>query len=165
MKWLTVVLSTITLLVLLSELIVETSDAISNKEIAAVVSLLPLNQNAEKLAIEADWLIDHAKIAAGKRAKAETKNNKNNKGVIKEAVPSYPTLNIAGVDYQLLGIFKSDNLPFILLKAKKESIKKIIQGNEISSGIILKEVSATKIILDRAGKSIEFKLFEPTKHA
>lgn len=164
MKWLTISLSILTLYYLVNSLVSEDGSIIEDKKLSTISTFSQPNKNTLKLAIEADWLIDHEKIAQEKKLK-QAQANKKADVVTQKPVKLYPTLTIAGVDYQLLGIFKSNNLPFILIKANKLAIKKVVQGAEVSPGITLQQVLANKITLFSAGNTIEFKLFEPSPHA
>jgi hypothetical protein len=163
MKWLSVIFSVITLYFLMSSLFIQENTMSEAKALAAVSTFTQPHKNMIKLAIEADWLIDHEKIAAQKKA-MDSNTKAKAQETAKKPAKLYPTLSIAGVDYQLLGIFKSDDLPFILIKANKLPIMKVVQGTEVSPGIVLQRVQANKITLNNSGNTIEFKLFEPITH-
>lgn len=164
MKWLSTIFSVLTLYFLITSLFSKDNGVSEDKALTIASTFTQPSKNAAKLAIEVDWLIDHEKLAAERKAKQKKVTKKTNK-TPKKPVKLYPTLSVAGIDYQLLGIFKGEKLPFILIKADKLPIKKVIQGSTLSPGVVLQEVLASKITLSNAGSIIEFKLFEPITRA
>jgi hypothetical protein len=138
----------------------DSNSKVQQQKVASIF-IAPEKQQ-EELLIEKEWL-----IAREKRAEREAllKQKKTNEVVVQTPQPNYAALTIDGIDYKLLGIFKRKKNAFILLKAPKNKIIKVIEGQELSPGILLKTVSATQIILTRADEVIEFKLFERNKNA
>jgi hypothetical protein len=157
MKWLSIIFSVLTLYVLVTSLFSKDNVMSEDKALTVASAFTQPSEHASKLAIEVDWLIDHEKLAEKRKAAQKKATKKTHRKPVK----IYPTLTVAGIDYQLLGIFKGESLPFILIKADKLPIKKVIQGSMLSPGVVLQEVLASKITLSNAGSTIEFKLFEP----
>lgn len=162
MNYIAAAFSLITLYLLMIDLFVS-DDLNSKKQQHKVAStFIEPEKQQKELLIEKEWL-----IAREKRAEREAllKQQKTSEEVVQKPQPNYAALTIDGIDYKLLGIFKRKTDAFILLKAPKNKTIKVIEGQELSPGILLKTVSATQIILTRADEVIEFKLFERNKNA
>lgn len=156
MKWLSVILSMLTLYLFGSDFFINNSQNKKTKPVMELAMFIPPKAAVDKLEIEKQWHgLKEQRIAA---AKAVLQPDLKAKPEIKAKV--LPTLTIAGIKYQLLGIFKTGDNPFILLKTKSEQLKQVPQGTEISPGVILTSVSSDKITLTTTEKTIEFKLFE-----
>lgn len=78
--------------------------------------------------------------------------------------PPYPTLTIGEKNYQLLGIFKKGNQPFVLLKAVDSELIELTEGSTLSEGVVLQTITASAITLSQGDKLIKFKLFERSDH-
>jgi len=166
MNWLSLLFSILTLYWLATDLFTSQSNVDKVKENKSVSAFITPALLEEDIEIEKQWLKareerekrEAAELAAKQKADAEA----NKKQPIP---PAYPTLKIGGIDYRLMGIFKSDSTPFILLKAPENSVVKVKLGEEIGKGIVLEQISANKITLKQESEIIEFKLFERNKNA
>jgi len=156
MKWLSLILSILTFYLFCSDFLIKDSQLKQNKNLTKLSKFTPPETAVDKLEIEKKWHgLKEQRVAA---ANASLQPKLKVKPTVKAKV--LPTLTIAGIKYQLLGIFKKNNKPFILLKTKNEKLKQVSQGTEISPGVILTSVSSDKITLTTTEKTIEFKLFE-----
>ncbi len=164
MRGLAIILSVLVLIYLTAGLFDSDAEVIAAKGLSPVSVFSPLAKNPSLLSIESAWL-----IKPGKRGGSSS--NKKSKPLLPAKPPAKPEeknvriLNIAGVDYQLLGIFKRDKRPFVLLKSAKSPVKKVTQGDEVITGVVLSHVSSDRIILTQSGKETIFKLFELTKNS
>lgn len=164
MNYLAIGFSIITLYWLVADFLVFDATQKNNLEDQKIKAFVAPKEPLNELVIEKEWI--RARLERDeKEAKERIAQNNKQKPTKAKAKPTYPTLTVGGIDYRLMGIFKSKESTFILLKAPKNKVIKVIEGHEISPGIVLKKVSATKIILTRADETIEFKLFERNKNA
>lgn len=120
------------------------------------ISMLDKNQ----LEIEKEWLALQALSDLEKQKKILAKQPESNSNA--------KSLTIGGNDYNLLGIFIAQSESFILISPKlidektnqKANMMKILQGQEITAGITLGELTSDKITLKSTEGTFEFKLFE-----
>lgn len=164
MKFLSVVFSIITLLYMSNDLFSSATLSGKEKTYKDIVAFTAPQLYENKLEIEEDWIEKKIKPVPNKLS-IDKKNSALKNKEEKPKDDAYPLLKIGGENYQLLGIFLNDDIPFILLKAKSSLVKKVVEGKEISSGIFLKKILANKITLSHSGEIIEFKLFERNNHA
>ena len=152
MKWLAAILSVFTVLSLFRA--IEQNDTIS----ASITSMLKVPEsinpieNQRELNAEKQWLayINEPKKLEEKAPEIEKETKK----------PVFPTLTIDNVDYQLLGIFKQNQRPFILLKGSATELVKLQEGDEFSSGVLLQKITPDAVIIAKGDETIKFKLFE-----
>lgn len=156
MKWLAAFFSLVTLLVLFNSLPQSNVINSESKNEFSAPSKIMLLKKIPELKAEKDWL-----AYTKEPEKAEEPTPKV------EPVPQkspYPTLTIGDKNYQLLGIFKQQQQPFILVKGAKTDLVKLKEGDEFSEGITLQKITASAIIILQGEKTIKFKLFERSDH-
>ena len=163
------VISFITLILLASEFF-ESGSQLSkaNRDNVSQRLVEPITIANELLIVEKEWLALQAQADLDKANKLLAKQNKN------EVDNNDNTLlKIGEGQYQLLGIFVNQDNPFILVKevnktaAKKQqkktspsSVVKVLLGEELSTGIVLTELTSDRIKLQGKDEIFEFKLFE-----
>jgi len=108
------------------------------------------------LPVEKEWLA-YLQEQEEEKPIPEVQNEKNHK-------PPYPTITIGEKNYQLLGIFKKDKHPFVLLKAVNSELIELQEGATLSEGVVLKSITASAITLSQGDELIKFKLFERSDH-
>ncbi|TMO04188.1 hypothetical protein [Pseudoalteromonas sp. S558] len=156
MKWLAAFFSLITVLMLFNSL--PQSNVInseSKNEFSAPSKIMPLKKVPE-LKAEKDWL---AYTKQPEKAEVPTP-----KVELKPKKPPYPTLTIGDKNYQLLGIFKQNQQPFILVKGANTDLVKLKEGDEFSEGITLQKITTSAVIILQGETTIKFKLFERSDH-
>jgi hypothetical protein len=119
-------------------------------------SINPVKEQ-EILPVEKEWLAYLQEQEEEKPAPEAAKNNKVDK-------PPYPTITIGEKNYQLLGIFKKDKHPFVLLKAVNSELIELQEGAALSEGVVLQAITASAITLSQGDELIKFKLFERSDH-
>lgn len=152
MKYLAVFFSLITVLSLFSSLATNnTINANAEKQFNVPAKINPIAE-LPQLNAEKDWLayINEPEVVVPK-AEPEKK-------------PPFPALTIGDKNYQLLGIFKQNQQPFILVKGADTDLVKLQEGDEFSDGITLQKITPSAIIILHGKKTIEFKLFERSDH-
>lgn len=155
MKWLSIIFSLITVMSLLNS-INENDEIISSASNALRVpeSINPIMELPE-LEVEKDWLAYLKEpVEAPKTEKVE------NEVKPKPIKSPFPTLMIGDQSYQLLGIFKQNKTPFILLKGANTDLVKLQKGDELSEGVSLLDITSSAITISQGAKTINFKLFE-----
>jgi len=123
------------------------------------------------LAIEKHWLDLQKQAELARTEKLAAKNNNGEPKIDKTKL-----LTVGDNSYQLLGIFVSENTPFILVKPLEPSntkqagnssssgIIKLLKGQELTPGIVLTQLTSNKIVLQGENETFEFKLFERSNH-
>lgn len=150
MKYLAAFFSLVTVLVLFSAL--PTNSALNTnteKQFSVPNKINPIVDKHE-LKVEKDWL---AYLNEAEQPKVVTPK-------IEPTPPLFPALTIGDKNYQLLGIFKQHQQPFILVKGVGTDLVKLQEGDEFSKGIILQKITPSAIIILQGDKTINFKLFE-----
>jgi hypothetical protein len=74
------------------------------------------------------------------------------------------TLMVGGNNYELLGIFQSENSLFVLLKNENKDMLKLKLGDELLGEFTLTEISSNTIVFVNNNERLEYKLFEQNKH-
>jgi len=165
MKIIALILSTLTMSYLTVDYFIEQQSANQKIQSDVVVkSVIPMSIAKEQLAVEKSWFklkLDRAKPVAPAVVKKPKKNDKKD------------ILALGNDKYFLYGIFNAQSeksKAFILVKSlesnssestsEKTGLLKVMQGTELSAGIILKSVTTNTISFLRNGELIEFKLFE-----
>lgn len=156
MKWLAAFFSLITVLMLFNSL--PQSNVINSEpknEFTTPSKIMPLKKIPE-LKAENDWLAytKEPKKAEVSIPKVEPKPQK----------PPYPTLTIGDKNYQLLGIFKQNQQPFILVKGANTDLVKLKEGDAFSKGVTLEKITPSAVLILQGEKTIKFKLFERSDH-
>lgn len=108
------------------------------------------------LPVEKEWLA-YLNEPEVKKPKSEKKPDKTKKS-------PYPTLSVGGKNYQLLGIFKNDKQPFVLLKAPNSELIELKEGATLTEGVTLQTIAASAITLMQGDELMKFKLFERSDH-
>jgi len=152
MKWLAAILSVLTVLGLFSS--PDESDPLSSNTASILEvpkSINPIKEQPQ-LNAEKQWLayINEPKEPEVKAPEVKEDTKKS----------AFPTLTIDNVDYQLLGIFKQNQLPFILLKGAATELVKLQEGDELSKGVVLQTIAPDAVIIAKGDETIKFKLFE-----
>ena len=156
MKWLAAFFSLVTLLVLFNSL--PQSNVINsgaNNEFSVPSKIMLLKKTPE-LKAEKDWL-------AYKKEPEKAEEPTPQVEPMPQKSP-YPTLTIGDKNYQLLGIFKQQQQPFILVKGAKTDLVKLKEGDEFSEGVMLQKITPSAVIILQDEKTIKFKLFERSDH-
>ena len=157
MKYLTAILSLITVSILFNSLVVK--NAINTDSVKTFNVPKKINPVAESVQLksEKDWL---AYVNEQKKIELPTEK----KIELEEKSSFFPTLKIGDENYQLLGIFKQNKQPFILLKGINTDLVKLQEGDELSKSITLKKITSSAIIILHGEETIKFKLFERSDH-
>lgn len=156
MKWFIAFLCMLTVFVLFDEVYVDeqtSSDKDTNYDVPKNINPIVAQ---ELLPVEKEWLEEFQEKQDVKKEATEQPQKK------KESL--LPTLNVGDKNYQLLGIFKQNKQPFILLKAADTELLELKEGDELSPDVVLKKISASYITLLKGEETIEFKLFERSDH-
>ncbi|MDP4985450.1 hypothetical protein [Pseudoalteromonas tunicata] len=152
MKWLAAILSVFTILSLFSAIKQNATIDVSSTSILKVPESITPIKSQPDLNAEKKWL---AYINEPKKLEEKAPEIKE------EAKKSiFPTLTIDNVAYQLLGIFKQNQRPFILLKGSATELVKLQEGEELSSGVLLQKITPDAVIIAKGDETIKFKLFE-----
>lgn len=152
MKWLAAILSVLTVLGLFSSLDENAPPSSNTASILEVPKSINPIKEQPQLTAEKQWLayINEPKEPEVKAPEVQEDSKKS----------AFPTLTIDNVDYQLLGIFKQNQLPFILLKGAATELVKLQEGDELSKGVVLQTITPDAVIIAKGDETIKFKLFE-----
>lgn len=151
MKYLAAFFSLVTVLNLFSA--VSTNSEISintEKQFSVPNKINPIAKQSE-LNAEKDWLAYLNEVEQPKVVTAKIEPEINS---------PFPALTIGDKNYQLLGIFKQFQQPFILVKGVDTDLVKLQEGDELSEGITLQKITPSAIVILYGDKTINFKLFE-----
>lgn len=155
MKYLAAFFSLITVLSLFGSLNTNNEINISTEKQFNVPNKINPIAEQPQLNAEKDWL---AYLSEPETPKVETPK------VEPEKKSSFPALTIGDKSYQLLGIFKQQQQPFILVKGVDTDLVKLQEGDELSDSITLQKITPSAIIILHGKKTIKFKLFERSDH-
>jgi hypothetical protein len=164
MNKLTIIICAITLLWLVLATFDNEKTEVKNNALKATELITPYELSKELLPVEEKWLLlqKNFDLAALEKLAAKNKGNQ----------PNERLLSIGDNNYRLIGVFLSDNEPFILIKqimtnqtAKNNTdssngLLKVMLGEEINSGTFLTHITSNSITLTTNDKTVEFKLFE-----
>ncbi|WKD22049.1 general secretion pathway protein GspB [Pseudoalteromonas sp. KG3] len=156
MKWFIGFLCILTVFTLFDELSLSEEVVTEKSHLYKLPNNIDPVKEQKILPVEEEWLA-YLQETEVKTPEPEQKSTQAKK-------PPYPTLTVGDKNYQLLGILKKDNQPFILLKAPDSKLIELKEGATLSEGVVLQTIAASAIILSQGGELIKFKLFERSDH-
>jgi len=157
MKWFISLLCVLTVYLLFDELSLSQQSAAEKQHEYKLPENIDPVKKQEILPVEKEWLA-YLLEPEVKKPVPESQPEKTKK-------PPYPTLTVGGKNYQLLGIFKKDDQPFVLLKAVNSELIELKEGATLSENVVLQTITASAITLSQGDELIKFKLFERSDHA